>query len=235
MKILAVADKEDPRFWDFYDPARTAGLDLILSCGDLDPDYLQFLVTMTSCPVLYVRGNHDRRYDRRPPEGCIGIDDRVYDFRGLRILGLGGSMRYQPGASDMYTEQEMCRRIRRLKSRIAMTNGFDVLVTHAPCRGYGDMEDLPHQGFDCFNELLMRWKPKYMLYGHVHKEYGEFQRETEHESGTKLINAYESHFFSVGDDEHPPKGRTGSALYDLYISLQERKNRGRFSGFGVEG
>ena len=31
---------------------------------------------------------------------------------------------------------------------------FDILLTHAPCRGYGDMEDLPHRGFECFNDLL---------------------------------------------------------------------------------
>ena len=103
MKILLIADEENKALWDHYDSSRTEGVDLIISCGDLHPDYLQFLVTMTNCPLLYVRGNHDGVYDRNPPDGCISIDDRIYDYRGLRILGLGGSMRYRPGG-DMYTE-----------------------------------------------------------------------------------------------------------------------------------
>lgn len=223
MKILAIADEESRALWDFYDPSRTSGVDLIISCGDLNPDYLQFLESMTNVPLLYVRGNHDGVYDRRPPCGCIDIDDMIYDFEGLRILGLGGSMRYH-GGKDMYTESEMKKRIRKLNMTIAVHNGFDVLVTHAPAKGYGDMEDLPHRGFACFNELLERWKPAYMLHGHVHKTYSsqEFQRIRQHPSGTKIINAYDSCTFEIGKDEHPARGKTGSALYDLYISLSDR-------------
>lgn len=221
MKILLLADEEDKALWDFYEPSRTEGVDLIISCGDLDPDYLQFMVTMTNCPLLYVRGNHDGGYDRNPPEGCIPIDDRIYNFHGLRVLGLGGSMRYHPGP-DMYTEKEMTRRIRRMNARITLMNGFDLLITHAPAKGYGDMDDLPHRGFDCFNELLEKWHPPYMCFGHVHKTYGDFLREMTHPSGTKLINAWKSHFLEIKPDEHPAPGKTGSALYDLYISITAR-------------
>ncbi len=112
MRILTIADKECRALWDYYQPGTLKGVDLILSCGDLDPDYLQFLVTMAGCPLLYVRGNHDERYDRKPPLGCTCIEDKVYDFHGLRILGLGGSMRYK-NSPCMYTEAEMQARIRK--------------------------------------------------------------------------------------------------------------------------
>ena len=85
-------------------------------------------------------------------------------------------------------EEEMKKRIRKLRRALKVMGGFDVLVTHAPLRHYGDREDLPHMGFECFEELLNEYKPKYMLYGHVHERYGDFQREIEHPSGTKLIN-----------------------------------------------
>lgn len=222
MKILLVADEEDKALWDYYTPSRTEGVDLIISCGDLNPDYLQFLVTMTNLPLLYVRGNHDGVYDRRPPLGCICIEDKVFDYHGIRILGLGGSRRYKPGP-DMYTEEEMARRIRRAAPAIAFRNGFDLLITHAPALGYGDMDDLPHIGFASFNALLERWHPKYMCYGHVHKTYGEFVREIDHPSGTHLINCYKSFVLNIGENEHPARGKTGSALYDLYISLQRRR------------
>ena len=132
-------------------------------------------------------------------------------------------MRYHLG-EDMYSEAEMGRRIAKLNRQILLMNGVDLLVTHAPARGYGDMEDLPHLGFECFNEFMEKWHPKYMLHGHVHKSYQyKFVREREHASGTKIINAYEYTILNIGDDEHPAQGRTGSALYDLYMNLKTRK------------
>ena len=77
MRVLIVADEEAKALWDYYDPARVEGVELILSCGDLNSRYLEFLVTMVNCPLLYVHGNHDNRYDRQPPEGCIDIEDRI--------------------------------------------------------------------------------------------------------------------------------------------------------------
>ena len=190
MHILVVADEPDKGLWELYQKEKIKRADLILSCGDLPAEYLEFLVTIASCPLLYIHGNHDDRYDSNPPGGCFCIEDQVYTYKGLRILGLGGSMRYKPGG-HMYTEREMRRRLRhpRLMLRLMKSRGFDILITHAPARGYGDLEDLPHRGFECFNRLLERYKPKFMFYGHVHQSYGHFVRTREHPSGTKLINA----------------------------------------------
>ena len=189
MKILAISDVESKAYWDFYRPGMLDEFDLILSAGDLDPKYLEFLVTMARCPLIYVHGNHDDSYGREP-QGCICADDTIVECGGLRILGLGGSNRYREGAY-MYTEKQMQSRIRKLWLPLKKHHGFDILLTHAPCRGYGDMEDIPHQGFQCFNSLLERCKPKYHVYGHVHKEYSAhgFQRMIEHPSGTTLVNA----------------------------------------------
>ena len=96
MKILALSDHECPWLWDYLDRRRLEGIDLILSCGDLDPRYLSFVVTFAHAPVLYVHGNHDDRYATIPPEGCICVEDKLYTYQGVRILGLGGCMRYKP-------------------------------------------------------------------------------------------------------------------------------------------
>ncbi len=223
MKILVLADVEKHAFWDYFDKERFEDVDLILSAGDLKASYLEFLVTMTNCPLLYVRGNHDSHYDEKPPLGCIDIDDKIYDFHGLRILGLGGSMRYNNG-KDMYTEADMKKRIRKLNAMITIHNGFDILLTHAPAKGYGDMEDIPHQGFECFNELMEKWKPRYMLHGHVHREYGSFQRTHMHTCGTQIINCYEYMELDIHEGDHPPFGQTGSRLYDMYVRLVGNPN-----------
>ena len=54
MKILAVADEESKYYYDFYRPGCLDEFDLILACGDLKAKYLEFLATMSHCPVLYV-------------------------------------------------------------------------------------------------------------------------------------------------------------------------------------
>ncbi len=224
MKILFIADEESKSLWDYFDKSKLEGIDLIISCGDLSPEYLQFLVTMGRAPLLYVHGNHDAVYDHRPPLGCECIDDKVYDFRGLRILGLGGSMRYGDG-SYMYSEKEMQKRVQKVRKDIALKNGFDILITHAPVRGYGDLEDFPHHGFSCFTDLLERYHPKYMAHGHVHANYGDFKRTIKHPSGTTIINAYEKFVLEVGKDEYPPEGKTGSLLYDLYKQMAQQREK----------
>ena len=156
MRILAVADEESPALWDHYQKGRLDGYDLILSCGDLKAEYLSFLVTMGHAPLLYVHGNHDEGYAVRPPEGCECIDDQLVVYRGVRILGLGGCLRYRPDAVFQYSEREMSRRIRRLRLALLKSGGVDVIVTHAPPLGLGDGEDLPHRGFGALKGLLER-------------------------------------------------------------------------------
>ena len=226
MKILCIADEENKGLWDYFNAEKVKDIGLIISCGDLHSDYLQYLVTMTNVPLLYVRGNHDKNYDRKPPLGCTNIEDKIFDYKGLRILGMGGSMKY--GVSpDMYTESEMAHRIKKLNSSIVIRNGFDILVTHAPAKGYGDLEDLPHQGFQCFNTLMDKWHPKYMLHGHVHQSYNAngFKREYDHPSGTKIINCYDNYILDFKDEDHPPRGKTGSTLYDLYTAMLDQSKK----------
>ena len=128
---MLISDEECPALWDFYFPGRLDGIDLIISCGDLKSSYLQFLVTMAKCPLLFVPGNHDTHYGSNPPEGCDCIDDAIVTYNGLRILGLGGCRKYHNG-KHQYTEAQMRRRILRLKWKIALMGGVDIVVTHAP-------------------------------------------------------------------------------------------------------
>ena len=131
MKILLVADKESPYYWDYFQPDKLSDIDLILSCGDLKANYLSFLVTMGRARVLYVHGNHDVTYEQRPPEGCDCVEDKLVTVNGLRILGLGGSTAYS-GGPYQYTERQMARRIRKLRLKLWRAGGVDIVVTPSP-------------------------------------------------------------------------------------------------------
>ena len=216
MKILLVSDEEAVRLsegWDRSMGGRYADIDLILSAGDLAPSYLEYLVTVFNVPCLYVRGNHDEGYDDNPPGGCVCIEGRICEISIpgsgddvepdiLRIAGLGGSIRYRPGGY-MFTEREMRMRAVKLYLRSALgivmladekkrlrrgEPSVDILLTHSPCRGHGDLDDFAHTGFECFNWLHDALHPRYHCYGHVHTRYGMIKRITTHPSGATLIN-----------------------------------------------
>ncbi len=190
MKILFLADEESPYYWDFFEKEKLKGIDLIISCGDLDPTYLSFLVTFANAPVLYVHGNHDEKYHRIPPEGCTCIEDDIYVYKGVRIMGLGGSMRYRPGLYQ-YTEREMKKRLFRMWKKLLWRRGIDILVTHAPAQGINDGDDLLHQGFDTFRKIMDKYQPKYFVHGHVHMNYGRKHKRLDTYKNTTIINAYE--------------------------------------------
>ena len=196
MKILFLADEESKLYWDYFRKEQFEGIDLIVSCGDLKPEYLTFLATMVPVPLLYVHGNHDDKYDRRPPEGCICIEDRIYNFNGIRILGLGGSHRYKTG-ENQYTEAQMARRIAKMSLKIKFHHGFDILVTHSPAYGFHDGEDRCHRGFASFNRLIDTYHPKYFVHGHVHMNYSrKFPRE-DMVNETRVINAYQRYIIEI--------------------------------------
>jgi Icc-related predicted phosphoesterase len=186
VRILAVADEIDPHL----DGSRLQQLrpDLILGCGDLSFEYLGYLRSQTEVPLFYVHGNHDPSATGRsvssylPAEfipqsapsalGCISVEDRWEDEEGLRIAGLGGSIRYNKG-NNQFTQSEMRGRVRRLTRRARIRrwrdgSSVDVVIAHSPPLDCGDEEDPPHRGFAAFHRLIEELEPKLMLHGHIH-------------------------------------------------------------------
>ena len=197
MRILAISDEPSDRLWGERCREALSGVDLILSAGDLPSAYLSYLTCFTDAPVIYVHGNHDDRYAQKPPEGCLCADGKIMQIKGIRILGLGGSVRYRPDGVNMYTEKEMASRIHSLRGRLRASGGFDILLTHAPIRGVGDQDNLSHRGFECFAPLLDRYPPAVMIHGHMHQAYSAFfQRQREYH-GIPVINASTSWVFDL--------------------------------------
>ena len=205
MKILVLADQKSKYLYDFYEPDKLKDIDLIISCGDLSPNYLSFFVTLCNVPLLYVRGNHDDRYEKTPPEVCICIEDDVFVYEGIRILGLGGSMEYIPGASNQYSERRMRKRVRKLRYKLWRHRGFDILVAHAPAYQVNDLEDLPHRGFKVFRTLLEKYEPKFFFHGHVHANYSRKFKRHDNFGKTTIVNGFE--YCIV---EYPPSQEDGT-------------------------
>ena len=205
VRLLAVADEISDALWGrALDDLRP---DVIVGCGDLPFEYLENLVSRTDKPLLFVPGNHDPdlrgdHWQLEPPHGasigpagCINVDGRVEEAGGLRIAGLGGSIRYRPGPNQ-YTQRQMELRAFRLEIGVRLSRKpVDVLITHSPPAGHGDSDDAPHQGFVALNRLVRRLSPRYLVHGHVNN-YGP-RRQTPQIGRTVIVNAIPARLIEV--------------------------------------
>ncbi|MEE4355011.1 MAG: metallophosphoesterase [Desulfococcaceae bacterium] len=189
MKILTVSDYVEPGLYRDFDAEKFREIDLILSCGDLPPEYLTFLSAKINAPLWFVRGNHDIRYIRHSPDGCRDLDGELIRFRGLRIMGLEGS-RWYNGNPCQYSEKGMRAKIRKLRFRLWWWKGVDIIITHAPPRFIHDEEDLCHRGFRCFRKLINRYQPRYFIHGHIHRHFDSPEQRITRVGRTKIINTY---------------------------------------------
>jgi uncharacterized protein len=189
LKILCIADIVEDCLYDRFDPNRFGEVDLTLSCGDLPPEYLSFPASATGGPVYYVRGNHDIRYDAKPPLGAMDLHGRIVDHQGIRILGLEGS-RWYNGGPYQYSDGQMRAMIRKLWPRLWFRKPVDIIFTHAPPRGVNDCEDLCHRGFRSFGRLIEQLQPRYFIHGHIHGLFDSLDARTTLVDATRVINAY---------------------------------------------
>jgi hypothetical protein len=220
VRVLAVADEEDAALT----PGRLAELrpDLVVSCGDLPLDYLDYVVSAANAPLVMVPGNHDPELRRPGPSSPVlitgavteadwdpvvpawftSVDGKLARVGGLTVAGLGGSMRYRPGPNQ-YTEGQMRRRALRLEARLRLRPArrpVDLLLTHAPPAGVGDGDDLCHRGFACFHRLVSRLSPRYLIHGHIHP-YGQ-PRPDRRLGDTVVVNAVGHRLLELGEDDH---------------------------------
>jgi Icc-related predicted phosphoesterase len=176
LKILAVSDAVLDQLYSAEIAEHFRDVELILGCGDLPYEYLEFLVSMLNVPLLYVPGNHDPKYNLHDPaaqaNGCELLDHRVARVKGFNLAGLGGSIRYKPVPPNQYTQAQMYFRSMSLlpgllKLQIHSQRRLDFMVAHSPPYGMQDDDDPAHVGFLAFRDLIRIFKPRYFLHGHT--------------------------------------------------------------------
>jgi Icc-related predicted phosphoesterase len=199
LKILAVSDMVVDRLYSLQVAERFDGVELILGCGDLPYEYLEFLVSVMNIPLLYVPGNHDPGYDEKiqktQAEGCCFLDRRVERVKGLNITGIGGSVRYKPNCPNQYTQAQMYSRILSflpsLLWRTSRNGGvLDIVIAHSPPRGIHDDDDQAHIGFSAFRDFIQIFKPRYFLHGHTMVYKSNIVSPLTKAGETTIINVY---------------------------------------------
>jgi Icc-related predicted phosphoesterase len=198
INILSVSDEVIPTIYHASIRDRFKDVDLVLGCGDLPHSYLEFIVSMLDVPCFYVPGNHDglpehTDYGRtlHKPDGCTSIDNRVVRHEGLILAGLGGSIWYN-GGKYQYTQSWMMARVAALLPQLLWYRyqngyGIDILLTHSPAWGIHDATGA-HTGFKALRWLLEWFPPRYLIHGHIHKNYRMCQQTETRFGNTLVIN-----------------------------------------------
>lgn len=222
MKILCVSDQIDPLVYSNSIRERYKDVDLVISAGDLPMEYLDFIVSSLNKPLFFVFGNHNLsefgHYHRiASPEceyhdalhpfstdcghGTTYIGSRCLRESDLLVAGVSGSRRYNNGLNQ-YTEFQMKMKLVRmipslLLNRLRFGRYLDVLVTHAAPAGIHDKEDPCHRGFSAFLWFMEKFKPRYLIHGHIHLYDLQDIRVSKYLE-TTVINAYSHYILDTG-------------------------------------
>ena len=131
----------------------------------------------------------------------IMIDDpKTKKRRPLLIAGASGSIDYNHGQCQ-FTEGQMRWKLWQMApslmwNKIRYGTAADIFLTHAAPRRIHDKEDPCHKGFECFHDFLKRYRPTYMVHGHIH-----LYNQNEERSGvyydTTVVNAYSHHVIEI--------------------------------------
>jgi Icc-related predicted phosphoesterase len=199
VKILAVSDQVVDRIYSLSSSGHFQDVELILGCGDLPYEYLEYLVTMLNVPLFYVPGNHDPKFDLTSAgsraQGGSNLDLKTVRHKKFLIGGLGGCIRYRPDGINQYTQTEAYARAFRLLpkllfNRIQYGRALDILISHSPAFGIHDDTDPAHHGLKALNWLIRVAKPRYHFHGHTHFFKTNILNAETTVGITKIMNVY---------------------------------------------
>ena len=176
-RIVAIADTHNSQ------PALPEG-DVLIHAGDLTgrgslPELERVADWLRSQPHAHkvvIAGNHDFALQRNQVaaralfHGLTFLEDSEVTLAGLRIWGSPWQPWFHDWAYNARRGPEIDAKWRLIPE------GLDVLVTHGPPYGFGDMvHDGERAGCEDLLRHLARVKPRLHLFGHIHEDRGEWQ------------------------------------------------------------
>jgi predicted phosphohydrolase len=198
MRIVALADIHCQR--DIKVPEG----DLLIVAGDLTyrgrlpelEEVLKFLQALPHKHKVMIAGNHDFCFENAQKllarkmvadHGLTYLQDDATAIEGKLIYGSPWQPWFHNWAFNQYRGD-----LHKIWAKIPAN--VDILVTHGPPYGYGDMTGHGRVGCEELLTELKVKKPKYLFFGHIHEDIGQWTMEHEDGSKTLITNC------SVGPD-----------------------------------
>jgi Icc-related predicted phosphoesterase len=123
---------------------------------------------LASLPVLYIMGNDDW-IDLGPETGHMqSLHMTRRDYGGFNFVGYQCTLPFMGGVFER-TEPQIAEDL------VALEGSLDertVLVTHSPAAGVLDSTQLGPAGSASLRDLLLRYKVRAHIHGHIHGSFG---------------------------------------------------------------
>jgi predicted phosphodiesterase len=125
---------------------------------------------------IVVAGNHDFLFEREPelarsllPADAHYLQDSAVALAGLRFWGAPWQPWFMDWAFNLPRGPELARKW------ALIPQGIDVLITHGPPQGTGDVT-VTGESIGCADlaAALARVRPRLMVFGHVHEGHGVY-------------------------------------------------------------
>lgn len=177
------------------EPLLPEGLDMLVHCGDVTQhgdleELMRFIRWFGSLPIrhkIFIGGNHDwvlEDFIPPTPPGVHYLYREEIELEGLRIFG--DPARPRPAWLLTAPPQKQTQRgiysafgimpDHRIETRWAsIPEGLDILITHVPPQGIGDLSEGRHHGCPALLRAVERTHPRLHLFGHIHEGTGQIQ------------------------------------------------------------
>lgn len=168
-----------------HDELELPECDVLIHAGDFSgwgsqedlEDFLRWLPTCPAREKVFIAGNHDFICEEKPAQvhalareaGVHYLADEEAVACGLRIWGSPITPRF----CDLAFNRDRGPAIRTHWERIPQ--GVDVLVTHGPPWGLGDLTyDGELVGCEDLLDRVRQLQPRLHVFGHIHEAHGEY-------------------------------------------------------------
>ncbi len=203
IKVLSLSDEVDALIYSPRVGVLFNDVDLVIGCGDLPSEYLDYVVCHVNKPLYYVEGNHVRIDNQgKALEGSLvhgGLDLHrkvkrpLVSKKPVLLAGVAGSLEYHSGPYHFSQNAMWLHTFRLLPgllyNRILYGRYLDLFVTHAPPWGIHDQLDLPHRGIKAFRWFDQVFQPRFHIHGHIHYYHPSTIIETQF-GKTTILNTY---------------------------------------------
>tara|TARA_Y100000294_G_scaffold177178_1_gene201739 strand:- start:969 stop:1598 length:630 start_codon:yes stop_codon:yes gene_type:complete len=164
------------------------------------PQFNEFLGNLPHKHKIVVSGNHDILYEidcdrslQNVLTNCVYLDDSEITIEGIRIWGA----RWNPNIFNKMAEGNGITNKWDL-----VPEGIDILLSHGAPFGLGDINSHGnHAGSKDLLQAIRRIKPKYYVFGHLHRGYGVYE---EYWNNKKITCINAAAFTDIENKVNPP-------------------------------
>ncbi len=194
MRLVVISDTHG-----LHDGLEIPAGDVLIHAGDMTSHgdieevraFDAFLARLDHRHKLVIAGNHDFCFERRPAlarsalRHATYVEDEAVEVEGVRFYGSP----WQPWFYDWAFNLQRGAEIRAKWQLIP--SGIDVLITHGPPLGHGDVT-VRGEAAGCADllERVREVAPRYHFFGHIHEARG-----TSCEGATTFVNASNCDFY----------------------------------------